>query len=74
MTPIELRQRGYQALLAALGPIDAIRFLQQVGWGAGNYTAERHQLLTPVTREEFFKDIHRIRARKTNSQDADRLS
>ena len=73
MTPIELRQKGYQALLAALGPIETIRFLQQAGWGIGNYTAERHQLLTPVTREEFFKDIHRIRARKTNSQDFDRL-
>ena len=73
MTPIELRQKGYQALLAALGPIETIRFLQQVGWGIGNYTAERHQLLTPVRREEFFKDIHRIRARKANSQDFDRL-
>lgn len=69
MTPIELRQKGYQALLAALGPIDAIRFLQQVGWGVGNYTTERHQLLNPVTREEFWQDIQRIRARKANSQD-----
>lgn len=33
MTPIELRQKGYQALLAALGSIETIRFLQQAGWG-----------------------------------------
>lgn len=33
MTPIELRQKGDQALLAALGPIETIRFLQQAGWG-----------------------------------------
>jgi hypothetical protein len=71
MTPIELRQRGYQALVDSLGAIDAILFLQQAGWGTGDYTAERHQLLAPVTREEFWQDIQRIRARKTNLQNPD---
>ncbi|MBW4550011.1 MAG: hypothetical protein KME35_02660 [Aphanocapsa sp. GSE-SYN-MK-11-07L] len=66
MTPIELRQRGYQALVDSLGAIDAILFLQQAGWGVGNYTAERHQWLSPVTRDEFWQDIQRIRARKAN--------
>ena len=70
MTPIELRQKSYQALLTALGSIDAIRFLQQAGWSIDNYTAERHHLLTPVTREEFWQDIQRIRARNANSQDS----
>jgi hypothetical protein len=41
MTPIELRQRGYQALVESLGAIDAILFLQQAGWGIENHTAER---------------------------------
>lgn len=45
MTPIELRQKGCQALVDSLGAIDAILFLQQAGWGIGNYTAERHQWL-----------------------------
>ena len=36
MTPIELRERGYQALVKELGQIDAIRFLQDVGWGFGD--------------------------------------
>jgi hypothetical protein len=71
VTPIELRQRGYQALVDSLGMIDAILFLQQAGWGTGNYTAERSQLLTPVTREEFWRDIQRIRVRKTNLQNPD---
>ncbi len=66
MTPIELRQRGYQALVDSLGAIDAILFLQQAGWGIGNYTAERHQRLSPVTRDEFWQDIQQIRARKAN--------
>ncbi len=38
MIPIQLRQRRYQALVAALGSFDAIRVLQQAGWVAGNYS------------------------------------
>ena len=67
MTPIELRQRGYQALVDSLGPIDAIRFLQQAGWGVGNYTEERQQWLSSVTRQEFWQDVERIRALKSSS-------
>jgi hypothetical protein len=66
MTPIELRQKGYQALVDSLGAVDAILFLQQAGWGNGDYTAERHQRLSSVTRDEFWQDIQRIRARKAN--------
>jgi hypothetical protein len=66
MTPIELRQRGYQALVDSLGPIDAILFLQQAGWGVGNYTEERQQWLSSVTRQEFWQDVERIRDRKSS--------
>ncbi|HIK39759.1 hypothetical protein [Thermoleptolyngbya sp. M55_K2018_002] len=65
MTPIELRHRGYQALVDALGVVDAILFLQQTGWGVGDYAAERQQWLSSVTREDFWKDIQQIRARKS---------
>ena len=51
MTPTELRKKGYQALVDALGQIDTIRFLQQAGWGVGDYTKEREQRLNQVTRE-----------------------
>ena len=61
MTPVELRERGYQALISQLGQIDAIRFLQQMGWGSGDYTQERPELLDAVTREEFLQDLRRIR-------------
>ncbi|ASC69766.1 hypothetical protein XM38_006950 [Halomicronema hongdechloris C2206] len=71
MTPIELRQRGYQALVDALGVVDAIRFLQQAGWGIGNYTTERHQWLTPVTRQEFWQDVQRIRDQKSHPLSSD---
>jgi hypothetical protein len=64
MTPIELRRKGYQVLVNNLGQIDAIRFLQQVGWGSGDYTKERDDRLKQVTREDFWQDIQRIRNRK----------
>ena len=40
MTPIELRQKGYQALVKELEQVDAIGFLQDTGWGFGEYTQE----------------------------------
>lgn len=61
ISPAELRQRGYQALINQLGQIDTIHFLQQMGWGAGDYTQERQALLEAVPREEFFQDLWRIR-------------
>ncbi|MCF4969367.1 hypothetical protein CV014_20680 [Nostoc sp. CMAA1605] len=66
MTPIELRKKGYQVLVENLGQVDAIRFLQQAGWGSGDYTQERKEILDQVTREEFWEDIKRIRNRKVN--------
>ncbi|CDM92375.1 MAG: hypothetical protein P5702_13375 [Limnospira sp. PMC 1291.21] len=64
MTPIELRRQGYQVLVENLGQINAIRFLQQVGWGHGDYTKERENLLKSVTRDEFWQDIQKIRNRR----------
>lgn len=64
MTPIELRKKGYQVLVENLGQVDAIRFLQQAGWGSGDYTQERKEILDRFTREEFWEDLKRIRERK----------
>lgn len=66
MTPLELREKGYQILVEHLGQVDAIRFLQQAGWGSGDYTQERRETLESVTREEFWQYLHRIRDRKAN--------
>ncbi|MBE9220101.1 hypothetical protein [Dolichospermum flos-aquae] len=43
--------------------INLIRFLQQAGWGSGDYTAERKEILDKVTRDEFLKDLQRVRNR-----------
>ena len=61
MTPLELREKGYQALVSQLGQMDAIRFLQQVGWGRGDYTQERREVVDSVSREEFWQYLRRIR-------------
>ena len=64
MKPIELRQKGYYVLVKELGQVDAIRFLQDVGWGFGDYTQESQHSLKNVTRSDFWQDIQDIRARK----------
>jgi hypothetical protein len=61
---IELRQKGYAALVKELGQVDAIRFLQDAGWGFGDYTQERQQSLKNITRSDFWQDIQEIRAKK----------
>ena len=57
ITPIELNQKGFQALADSLGYADAIRFLKLFDSGSGNYTQERHQWLNHVTLEEILTDI-----------------
>ena len=53
MTPIELYRKGFQALVDALGYVDAIRFIRQFDSGSGDYTEERHQWLDNVTIDEI---------------------
>jgi len=66
MTPLELREKGYHILVSHLGQVNTIRLLQQMGWGNGNYTQKRGEILDSVTREEFLQDLQRIRERKGN--------
>lgn len=61
MNAVELREKGYQILVNHLGQSDAVRFLQQMGWGQGDYTQERRDVLESVTREEFLEDLRKIR-------------
>jgi hypothetical protein len=43
--PVELRIRGFKALVDALGWVNAVRFLRQYEPGIGNYTDERDDIL-----------------------------
>ena len=61
MKLIELKEKGYQILVKELGQVDTIRFLQEMGWGFGDYTKERQLTLKSVTRADFWRDIEEIR-------------
>ncbi|MBL8112423.1 MAG: hypothetical protein JNK60_06030 [Acidobacteria bacterium] len=43
---VELRARGFRALVDALGWVNAVQFMHQFDPGSGDYTEER-QLLLP---------------------------
>lgn len=53
----EIRKAGLEALLERLGPEGTLRFLQQYNPGQGDYTAERHEWLDPLTLEEIEKSL-----------------
>ncbi len=56
----EIRRRGIEALAEALGPVDAVRFLQSFDLGRGDYTKERAQVLG-LELEEIVKGIEKRR-------------
>lgn len=43
--PVELRRRGFEALVQSLGWVNAVRFLRQYEVGQGDYTRERGAFL-----------------------------
>lgn len=61
MTPLEIREKGYQVLFDHLGEVTTIRFLKDMGWGIGDYTKERPSRLGNATRQDFWRDVEKIR-------------
>jgi hypothetical protein len=53
MTPTELTYKGFQALVDALGYVDAVRFIKQFDQGHGDYTNDRTQWLDHLTLDEI---------------------
>jgi len=43
--PVELRSRGFQALVKELGWVNAVRFLREYETGGGDYVSERDAIL-----------------------------
>ena len=54
----EIRRIGIEALAEALGPLDAVRFLQSFDLGRGDYTKERSHVLG-LTLDEIFLGIEK---------------
>lgn len=53
--PVELRRRGFEALVRALGWVNAVRFLHQYEVGQGDYTRERDTFLPDWDAETLVK-------------------
>lgn len=55
MNPVEIRQKGYDALVKELGVVGTIRFLQQVETGKGDYTKDRDEWLDRLSFDEVMQ-------------------
>jgi DNA polymerase III alpha subunit len=58
-TQNEVLDKGYKALVDALGVVDATRFIQHFSPGHGNYTKERSQWLDKVSIDDFFAEMQK---------------
>ena len=52
----EVRRRGIEILAKDLGPVDAVRFLQQFDLGTEDYYEDRHAWLDGLTVDEIMRD------------------
>jgi hypothetical protein len=57
--PVELRRRGFDVLVASLGWVNAVRFLQQYERGGHDYTSEREQILPDWGPERLVREARR---------------
>jgi hypothetical protein len=57
MSAYEIRAEGWRALTERLGVSGAIRFLMQYDPGHGDYTAERHEILSDLTLDEAIRRV-----------------
>ena len=60
-TDEELRDAGFLALRAALGPADAVRFVRLLKPGPGDYTEERLLHIGNPTLEDLTRDLEDLR-------------
>jgi len=56
-TIAQIQNEGYEALMNALGPEDAIRFIRSFDPGSGDYTKERKKYLKRKTVKQIGKEI-----------------
>ena len=56
-TIAQIQNEGYEALMNALGPEDAIRFIRSFDPGSGDYTKEPKKSLKKKTVKQIGKEI-----------------
>ena len=57
LEPVELRAKGFEALVGALGWVNAVRFLQQYEKSSFDYTHERRHILPEWNAEELVRHL-----------------
>jgi hypothetical protein len=57
LEPAELRQRGFDALVEALGWVNAVRFMHQYETSRLDYTAEREGILPTWDKAELVRRL-----------------
>ena len=60
----EIRRQGIEALATALGPVDAVRFLQIFELGKGDYTKDRAKWLD-IEIDEIVREIEKRKKGET---------
>lgn len=61
LEPAELRMRGFDALVDALGWVNAVRFVQQYETSRLDYTAERERLLPAWSPDEMVRRLQNLK-------------
>ena len=69
LEPVELRSRGFDALVDALGWSNAVRLIQQYETTRFDYTEERRRILPAWSPEEL---VGRLQALETGNQSENR--
>lgn len=64
-TPTQIREKGLDALVKALGPVDMARFLQQFELGSGDYTRDRDEWLGDISVDDVVADIKSRREKRS---------
>jgi len=64
-TPTQIREKGLDALVKALGPVDMARFLQQFELGSGDYTRDREEWLGDISVDDAVADIKSHRRKRS---------
>ena len=70
-TPAQIRERGIEALVKALGPVGMVRFLQQFDMGSGDYTRDREKWLKGLTVHDVVQEIKGRRKEQSYEMDAE---
>ena len=63
-TMVEIKKKGWKALVKELGPADATKFILQYEPGEGDYTKERKRFLKNLTLKKITKELKSGRRRK----------